>query len=157
MGGADEPLPWCDTETPVTQSTVTEMAELGVSPLPTLRTPNRHRLLRWLFIGLGSLLVGIGVLGIFLPLLPSTVFFLMAAGCYGKSSPAAYTWLTTNRWFGRHLREYKEEKGATIGAKVMSIGSLWLGIGISEYLVDNLWIRLALVVIALAVRPTCSC
>ena len=39
----------------------------------------------------------------------------------------AYHWLTTNRWFGSHLRDYKEERGATVGAKVMSIGSLWLG------------------------------
>lgn len=99
----------------------------------------------------GSLLVGIGVLGIFLPLLPSTVFFLMAAGCYGKSSPSAYHWLTTNRFFGRHLKDYKEEKGATLGAKVMSIGSLWIGIGMSEYLIDNLWIRLTLALVAVAV------
>ena len=127
------------------------MADLGVSPAIPLRTPSTHRLIRWFFIALGSLLVGIGVLGIFLPLLPSTVFFLMAAGCYGKSSPGAYAWLTTNRWFGRHLKDYKEERGATVGAKVMSVGSLWLGIGVSEVLVDNPWVRLALVVIALAV------
>jgi uncharacterized membrane protein YbaN (DUF454 family) len=134
----------------VTQTSL-EMTDLGVSQPIALPTPSRHRLVRWLFIAVGSLLVGIGVLGIFLPLLPSTVFFLMAAGCYGKSSPAAYTWLTTNRWFGRHLKHYKEDRGATVGAKVLSIGSLWLGIGITEVLVDNPWVRLILVVIALAV------
>jgi uncharacterized protein len=127
------------------------MADLGASRIPALGRPNRHRLVRWLLMGLGSVLVGIGVLGIFLPLLPSTVFFLMAAGCYGKSSPAAYTWLTTNRWFGKHLRNYKEESGATVGAKVMSIGSLWIGIGLSEYLIDNLWIRLVLAIVGLVV------
>lgn len=116
-----------------------------------LRTPSGHRLVRWALIAAGSLLVGIGVLGIFLPLLPSTVFFLMAAGCYGKSSPGAYRWLTTNRWFGQHLRDYKEERGATMGAKMMSVGSLWLGIGVSELVIDNLWIRLTLVAIAVAV------
>ena len=110
--------------------------------------PNRHRLVRWFFMGLGSVLVAIGILGVFLPLLPSTVFFLMAAACYGKSSPAAYRWLTTNRWFGRHLKDYREEKGATLTAKIFSIGSLWLGIGLSEYVIDNLWLRLALVLVA---------
>ena len=135
----------------MTQTTVHDVAELTVSPIPALGEPNRHRIVRWLLIASGSGLVGIGVLGIFLPLLPSTVFFLMAAGCYGKSSPAAYTWLTTNRWFGRHLRNYKEDSGATVGAKILSIVSLWVGIGLSEYLIDSLWVRLVLAVIGLAV------
>ena len=116
-----------------------------------LPAPNGHRLVRWLLLAVGSALVGVGVVGVFLPLLPSTVFFLMAAACYGKSSPGAYTWLTTNRWFGRHLKNYKEERGATIGAKIASIAMLWIGIGISELLIDNLWIRLLLLLIALAV------
>ena len=113
--------------------------------------PNRHRLVRWFFIALGSLLVGVGVLGIFLPLLPSTVFFLMAAGCYGKGSPGAYRWLTTNRLFGKHLKNYREERGATIPAKVASIASLWAGIGLTEYFMDNWWIRLVLALIAVGV------
>lgn len=107
--------------------------------------------MRWAFIALGSLLVAIGVLGIFLPLLPSTVFFLMALGCYGKSSHSAYRWMTTNRLFGQSLREYREEKGATLGTKVVSLLWLWGGIGLSEYFIDNLWIRLALIAIALGV------
>lgn len=128
------------------------MKDLGASAALELRTPSRHRLLRWAYVVLGSLLVAIGILGVFLPLLPSTVFFLMAAGCYGKSSPAAYRWLTTNRWFGRHLRDYSEERGATVAAKAYSIGSLWLGIGVTEYFfIDNLWVRLTLVAVAIAV------
>lgn len=126
------------------------MTDLVGSPA-ALRAPSSRRTVRWVFITLGSLLVGIGILGIFLPLLPSTVFFLLAAGCYGKSSPTAYRWLTTNRLFGTQFREYREEKGATIPAKVYSIGSLWLGIGLSEYFIDNLWVRLVLVAIAVAV------
>ncbi len=100
---------------------------------------------------LGSVLVGVGLVGLFLPLLPSTVFFLLALGCYGKSSPAAYQWMTSNRLFGRHLREYREEKGATVGAKIASIASLWIGIGVSAYLVDTIWVTAILVVVAAAV------
>jgi len=128
------------------------MEDLGVSPAAPLRAPSRHRLVRWLYIAVGSLLVGIGILGIILPLLPSTIFFLLAAGCYGKSSPGAYRWLTTNRWFGRHLRDYREERGATVAAKAYSVGSLWLGIGLTGYfVVEDLWIRLTLLGIAAAV------
>lgn len=102
---------------------------------------------RWVYVGLGSLLVGVGVLGIFLPLLPSTVFFLGAAGLFGRSSPGAYRWLTTNRWFGRHLRDYKERRGATLGAKAWSVATLWVGIGVSEYFIDIPWVQLLLVAI----------
>ncbi len=114
--------------------------------------PSSRRMVRYALVALGSLLVAIGVLGIFLPLLPSTVFFLMAAGCYGKSSPSAYTWLTTNRVFGRHLREYKEEKGATVVTKVTTLASLWGGIVLADYLTGfNPWLSIVLMVIATGV------
>jgi len=136
----------------MTETHLAEASQLPELPSVQLRTPNRHRLIRWALIASGSVLVGIGVLGVFLPLLPSTIFFLGAAACFGRSSPGAYRWLTTNRWFGKHLHNYHREKGATIPAKVFSIGSLWLGIGITEYFfLENLWLRLALLVIAAAV------
>jgi uncharacterized protein len=114
--------------------------------------PNEHRLVRWALMAAGALLVGIGVLGIFLPLLPSTIFFLGAAACFGRSSPTAYRWLMTNRWFGRHLHDYQREHGATISAKVTSIATLWIGIGASAYFfLDGLWVRLVLLVIAVLV------
>ncbi len=134
--------------------TETSLAEASDVTPPEIeaQTPSRHRLVRWALMAAGAVLVGIGVLGIFLPLLPSTIFFLGAAACFGKSSPAAYRWLMTNRWFGKHLHDYHRERGATIPAKAMSIGSLWLGIGISQYFfVENTWVRLALLVIAIAV------
>lgn len=106
---------------------------------------------RWVYVALGSLLVGIGVVGIFLPLLPSTVFFLGAAGLYGRSSSRAYRWLTTNRWFGRHLQDYKEQRGATIGAKAWSIGTLWVGLGVSSYFIGVTWVQVLLVAIGVAV------
>ncbi|MGE5596235.1 MAG: YbaN family protein [Hyphomicrobiales bacterium] len=100
----------------------------------------------------GAVLVGIGVLGIFLPLLPTTVFLLGAAACFGKSSPGAYRWLTTNPVFGRYLREYREERGATIGTKVVSLLSLWVGIGIAAWVFrDMLWLDALLGAIAIGV------
>lgn len=136
----------------MTETHLAEAPEFAATALPQARIPNRHRLLRWAYMAAGALLVGIGVLGVFLPLLPSTIFFLGAAACFGRSSPRAHRWLTTNRWFGKHLHNYQQEKGATIPAKMFSIGSLWLGIGITEYFfLENLWLRLALLAIAAAV------
>ena len=125
-------------------------AELGgMAALPGARPP---AIVRWLLMAAGGLLVAIGVLGVFLPLLPSTVFFLGAAACFGKSSPRAYRWLTTNRWFGKHLRHYREERGATPAAKVLSIITLWAGIGLTAYLFrDVLWVDAILLLVAVGV------
>ena len=113
---------------------------------------SQHRFVRILFMTAGSILVGIGVLGIFLPLLPSTVFFLLAAGCYGKGSPTAYRWLMTNRLFGQRLRDYKEERGATKATKAVTLISLWVGIGAGAWFTGfNPWISLVLLGIAAAV------
>lgn len=133
-------------DTPVFQT------ELVQAPGIPSERPSRHRLVRWLLLAAGFVLVGIGVLGVFLPLLPSTVFFLGAAACFGRSSPRAYRWLTTNRWFGKHLDNYQRERGATVGAKVTSIASLWVGIGITEwFFIEALWLRVLLAVVALCV------
>lgn len=109
------------------------------------------RLARWLYLAAGSLLVALGVLGIFLPLLPTTIFLILAAGCFGKSSPGAYRWLHTNRLFGKYLRDYRERHGATVATKVTSIGSLWLGIGAAIFFIHVSWVALVLLVIAAAV------
>ena len=114
--------------------------------------PSQHRLVRVVYIAAGSLLVGIGVVGIFLPLLPRTVFFLLAAACYGKGSPSAYRWLMTNRLFGQRLRDYKEERGATSATKGVTLLSLWAGIAFGAWLTGfNPWIALPLLLIAIAV------
>ena len=88
---------------------------------------------------LGAVLTAVGVIGLFLPLLPSTVFFLGAAACFGRSWPSAHRWLTTNRLFGRQLREYQQEKGATLGTKAFSVATLWLGMGASAYALQPAW------------------
>ncbi|MCK9518036.1 MAG: YbaN family protein [Dehalococcoidia bacterium] len=126
---------------------MTEMAGLQQDP-----APSSSRLTRIILRGAGGFLVALGVLGIFLPLLPTTVFLLGAAACFGKSSPGAYEWLTTNRLFGRYLREYREEKGATAGAKLFSISSLWIGIGAAVYFVREMpWAEVLLIAIAMAI------
>lgn len=112
---------------------------------------SNSRLARWLYLSAGCVLVGIGVLGIFLPLLPTTIFFILAAGCFGKSSPGAYRWLNTNRCFGKYLRNYRERHGATVGTKVTSLGSLWFGIGAAAFFAHTPWISVVLLAIAVGV------
>ena len=61
-----------------------------------------------LLIAAGTLCVVLGVIGMFIPVLPTTPFLLLAAVCYGRSSKRFYHWLLTNRWFGEYIRNYRE-------------------------------------------------
>ncbi len=94
----------------------------------------RGRASRWLYGAAGTLFAGLGIAGIALPLLPSTPFFLLAVGCFGRSSPRAYRWLLTNRFFGAQLRAYREERGATIRSKGIAIATVWAGISASIFI-----------------------
>jgi hypothetical protein len=112
----------------------------------------RNRLLRWILIITGTFLVGIGILGIFLPLLPTTIFFILAAVCYARSSEKFYVWLMHNRYFGKYIRNYKMGNGMTLASKIVSITLLWTAILISAfYGVENFYIRILLILIAVGV------
>lgn len=110
------------------------------------------RIGRVLWISAGTLFVGLGVVGIFVPILPTTPFLLLAAFCYGRSSQRFLRWLLTNRWFGDYIRNYREGKGLPLREKVLTLTALWLTIGVSiVYVASQWWLRLALAAIALGV------
>ncbi len=107
---------------------------------------------RNLMIVLGTLCIVLGVVGMLLPVLPTTPFLLLAAFFYVRSSPRFYNWLITNRWFGRYIRNYREGKGIPLLQKILSISLLWLSIGYATFfVVDKWWIRLPLIGIAVGV------
>ncbi len=100
----------------------------------------------------GTVCVGLGVLGMFLPLMPTTVFLLMAAYCYSRSSDRFHNWLLSNRWFGSYIKNYKAKKGITIRQKVTTLITLWLSIGLSIWLLGgSLWSTLILAAVAIGV------
>jgi hypothetical protein len=110
------------------------------------------RLMKALLVTLGTLSVALGVLGIFLPLLPTTIFLLLAAACYARSSDRFYLWLINHRWLGRYIRNHYEGRGMSRRDKILTLVALWTGIGATAiWSVESLWIRLLLVGIALAV------
>lgn len=82
-------------------------------------------------IAAGMLCIVLGVIGIFVPLLPTVPFLLLAAYCFARSSEKFYTWLFTNRWSGKILTDYKAGKGFPLSMKVSSILFLWLVLGYS--------------------------
>ncbi|MBM3157382.1 MAG: DUF454 domain-containing protein [Chloroflexi bacterium] len=109
-------------------------------------------LVRAALIVLGTLFLATGTVGIFLPLLPATPFFLLAAACYARSSKRFYDWLLYNRIFGSYIRNYREGKGIALRVKVITLALLWGTIIYSAFfVVDALYWQIILLVIAVGV------
>lgn len=108
--------------------------------------------LKRFLVFIGSIFVGLGVLGIFIPLLPTTPFLLLAAACYAKSSDRFYNWLMNNKWLGRYIKNYREGRGMSLWAKIISLTVLYVTIGYSIfYAVDSFWLWIFLVIVAIGV------
>jgi uncharacterized membrane protein YbaN (DUF454 family) len=118
-----------------------------------MRTTAKRRLL----IGAGTLSTGLGIIGVFVPILPTTPFLLLAAACYMRSSERFYQWLINNRVFGAYVRNYIEGRGMPVRIKIFTILLLWLTIGLSiTFGVHNIVIRIVLICIAVGVTAHIS-
>ncbi len=107
---------------------------------------------RYLYLLSGFLLVGIGVIGIFLPILPTTIFLILASACFVKSSPQANEWLRNHKILGAYIKNYQDKSGLTIKAKVFNVALLWIMILSSAYFfTEELFIKLLLLAIAIGV------
>jgi uncharacterized protein len=107
---------------------------------------------RGFLVAIGLSAVGLGTLGVFVPLLPTTPFLLLAAACFIRSSDRLYDWLIHHRWFGSYIRNYREHGAITPAAKIVSLTLLWSTIGYSAAFVARAWwLRGLLAVIAVGV------
>jgi len=88
---------------------------------------------RAILLSLGIVLVAVGFVGVFLPLVPTTFPLLLAAGLFARSSERFHRWLLGHRMFGAYIRNYQEGRGMTMRHKATTLATLWLGIGVSTY------------------------
>ena len=110
------------------------------------------KLSRRLLIVAGTIFTATGIVGIFIPILPTTPFLLLAAACYIRSSERFYRWLLTNRLFGTYIRNYIEGRGMPLWIKIATILLLWTTIGLSvSFATQNLALRIVLILIAVGV------
>ena len=101
---------------------------------------------------MGTIFVGLGAVGMVLPVLPTTPFLLLAAACYARSSERFYERLLANPVFGKTIRDYHEGKGITMGSKILSISMLIASITISAFVfVEGIRVRVLLMIIAIVV------
>ena len=100
----------------------------------------------------GLLAVTLGIVGIAVPLLPTTPLLLLAAACFLRSSDRLYRWLTTHRWFGPYIRNYREYRALPLRTKVGTLALLWGALGYAIVaVVDGLVIRVVLAIIGIGV------
>lgn len=112
----------------------------------------RNTFIKWILMTFGWISVILGVIGIFLPLLPTTPFLLLAAACFVRSSPSFYQWLIEHPRLGGYILPYLSGTGIPKKSKVATIALIWISMGLSAWLVvPILWGKLALFFIGLCV------
>jgi uncharacterized membrane protein YbaN (DUF454 family) len=116
-----------------------------------------QKIIRALWLAVGLVCVGLGAIGMVLPILPTTPFLLAAAACFCKSSKRMYDWLLSNRWFGEYIRNYREGRGLPMRTKITALAVMWATIGVSTVFLLNrllppqLILPMQIVMIAVAV------
>lgn len=106
---------------------------------------------RWLMIALGGLSLAIGLIGIFLPLLPTTPFVLLAAACFARGSERFHQWLLANRTFGPMVFEWERHRSLPYRTKVTAIVLMSLTMAVSiVFFVQPLWLKIALALFGVA-------
>lgn len=126
--------------------------EWGIKMVERNKQLKTNRFVRWLLIAAGTFSVFLGLLGIILPLLPTTPFLLLAAASYAKSSEKFYHWLINNRFFGSYIKNYRDGKGIPLRVKITAISFLWTTILITAvFFIPVIAVKILLIVIAVGV------
>ncbi len=112
---------------------------------------SNNPVIRWLLITAGWLSIVLGVIGIFLPLLPTTPFLLLAVTCFARSSEKFHGWLLNHKYLGPYIHLYLDGKGIPLKAKCYIIGLIWVTMILSIYLVPHVAAKILLAIIATGV------
>lgn len=108
-----------------------------------------------IYIIIGIISIVLGIIGIFIPGLPTTPFLLLSSWLFYKSSKRLHDWLHRSRWLGKYIRHYESKQGVDILSKTISIVCMWGMICLSAFcFIENLHVRILLFV--LGIIGTCS-
>lgn len=94
----------------------------------------------------GTIALLLGILGIFLPVLPTTPFLLLASACYMRGSERMHRWLLNQRHLGPYLRNFQAGRGIPLRAKIAALALMWTSLSISMWIVPLPWVRVLLLV-----------
>ena len=106
-------------------------------------------MLRPVYFVLGVLMVALGIIGIFVPLMPTTTFLILAAWCFARSSRRAEAWILNHPKFGPPIVAWREHRAIARRYKVMSIGGMALGMALFVLTAHPAWWVAGLVALVL--------
>lgn len=107
--------------------------------------------MKFAFNLIGCIAVALGVLGLFLPLLPTTPFLLLASACFARGSTRLHQWLLNNKPLGTYLRDWEAGRGIPLRAKILALAMMWISLGIGIVRVPHLSLRLLLAAVGIGV------
>lgn len=116
--------------------------------------------MRIFFLLLGHLCIALGILGIFLPLLPTTPFVIAASACYLRSSERFHRMLHESKSFGPALRDWEQSRSISARAKVIAIATIVVTMAFSVAMIPILAVQVVVITIEIIVsifiltRPT---
>ena len=99
----------------------------------------KHHTIKILLVSVGCLSIALGVLGVILPLLPTTPFILLAAACFAKSSPRFHGWLLANCHLGPIVRQYQSGNGLPRRVRWRALATLWASMSLSIWIIGQWW------------------
>ena len=114
-------------------------------------TKERNIITKWMFNIIGSICVLLGILGILLPLLPTTPFLLLAAACYFRGSDKLYNKLINNKKLGPFIKNFQEKKAIPFKAKVYTLIILWSTLALSIITVNKTLVHIILPLLGIGV------
>jgi uncharacterized membrane protein YbaN (DUF454 family) len=107
--------------------------------------------MRWLWLAAGGIALALGVIGVFLPVLPTTPFVILAAACFARASPALERRLLDSELLGPTLRDWREHRSLKRRTKVVAIVMMSLSIAATiAFVVEATWQRVALAAVGIA-------
>ncbi len=99
---------------------------------------------------LGWIMVALGFIGVFLPILPTVPFLLVAAFCFERGSPKMHLWLTNHPLLGPPIRDWNRDRVIRPRAKALAVGCIGVGIGASIHFRDfPIWIKVLMAAVAI--------
>ncbi|WP_313706097.1 YbaN family protein [Massilia sp.] len=99
----------------------------------------------------GVLALVLAILGLFLPLLPTTPFLLLASACFARGSDRLHGWLVNHRVFGVYLRNFEAGNGIPLRAKIVASVMMWSSLVVAVIRFEHLGLRIALVAVGCSV------
>ena len=101
--------------------------------------PLHHRWIRRLYWALGMLMLVLAIIGAVLPVMPTTIFVILAAACFGRASPRWEAYLLQHPLFGPSLVAWREQGAISARGKAFAVAGIALGLAVFWLTVDPVW------------------